>query len=155
MVSEPRKQSMAWVETDYSKHTPFWWKIKWRRLEHLGALGIMGEIVLFTRPQAWVSRRPLRHVQQCSRRPSDRYSGDHGTCEWTYDEMTDDRLTWIDRRTYTRQTCFVCHKLTLLRTGQVVQTVHCHWSSFHGRRQTDRSIGRKVDRQTDGRTVNG
>ena len=37
MVSELRKQSMAWMETDYSKHTLNW------RLEHLGALGIMGE----------------------------------------------------------------------------------------------------------------
>ena len=37
MVSEARKQSMAWMETDYSKHTYFRWKIKWR-LEHLGAL---------------------------------------------------------------------------------------------------------------------
>ena len=35
MVSEARKQSMAWMETDYSKHTHFRWKIKWR-LEHLG-----------------------------------------------------------------------------------------------------------------------
>ena len=42
MVSEPRKQSMAWIETDYSKHKHFRWKIKWR-LEHLGALGTMGE----------------------------------------------------------------------------------------------------------------
>ena len=42
MVFEARKQSMAWMETDYSKHTHFRWKIKWR-LEHLGALGIMGE----------------------------------------------------------------------------------------------------------------
>ena len=28
---------MAWMETDYSKHTLNW------RLEHLGTLGIMGE----------------------------------------------------------------------------------------------------------------
>ena len=42
MVSEARKQSMAWMETDYSKHTHFRWKIKWR-LEHLCALRIMGE----------------------------------------------------------------------------------------------------------------
>ena len=35
---------MAWMETDYSKHTHFRWKIKWR-LEHLGTLGIMGETV--------------------------------------------------------------------------------------------------------------
>ena len=41
MVSESRKQSMAWMETDYSKHSQFRWKIKWR-LEHLGALGIIG-----------------------------------------------------------------------------------------------------------------
>ena len=34
---------MAWMETDYSKHTDFRWKIKWR-LELLGALGIMGEM---------------------------------------------------------------------------------------------------------------
>ena len=26
---------MSWIETDYSKHTHFRWKIKWR-LEHLG-----------------------------------------------------------------------------------------------------------------------
>ena len=42
MVYEARKQSMAWMETDYLKHMHFRWKIKWR-LEHLGALGIMGE----------------------------------------------------------------------------------------------------------------
>ena len=35
MVYESRKQSMAWMETDYSKHM----------LEHLGVLGIMGETV--------------------------------------------------------------------------------------------------------------
>ena len=28
MVSEVRKQSMAWMEMDYSKHTYFQWKIK-------------------------------------------------------------------------------------------------------------------------------
>ena len=33
---------MAWMETDHSKHTYFRWKIKWR-LEHLGALGTMGD----------------------------------------------------------------------------------------------------------------
>ena len=32
------------METDYSKHMHFRWKIKWR-LEHLGALGIMDEMV--------------------------------------------------------------------------------------------------------------
>ena len=31
---------MPWMETDYSEHTHYRWKIKWR-LEHLGALGIM------------------------------------------------------------------------------------------------------------------
>ena len=36
MVSEPRKQLMAWMETDYSKHTHF------RLAEHLGAQGSMG-----------------------------------------------------------------------------------------------------------------
>ena len=40
MVSEPSKQSMARMETDYSKHMHFRWKIKWR-LEHLDALGIL------------------------------------------------------------------------------------------------------------------
>ena len=44
MVSEAKKQSMAWMETDYSKHTHFRWKIKWR-LEHLGALGTMGDTI--------------------------------------------------------------------------------------------------------------
>ena len=47
MVSEPRKQSMAWLETDYSKHTHFRWKIKWR-LAYLGALRIMDETVRLT-----------------------------------------------------------------------------------------------------------
>ena len=42
MVYGARKQSMARMETDYSKHTHFRLKIKWR-LEHLGALGIMDE----------------------------------------------------------------------------------------------------------------
>ena len=50
MVYEPRKQSMAWMETDCSKHMYFRWKIKWR-LAHLGALGIMGE----TAPLRWNS----------------------------------------------------------------------------------------------------
>ena len=30
MVSEARKQSMAWMETDYSKHTPYSMEGKWR-----------------------------------------------------------------------------------------------------------------------------
>ena len=47
MVSEARKQSMAWMETDYSKQTYFRWKIKWR-LEYLGALGTMGEMAPLT-----------------------------------------------------------------------------------------------------------
>ena len=38
---------MAWLETDYLKHSHFRWKIKWR-LEHLGALGIMGETAPLT-----------------------------------------------------------------------------------------------------------
>ena len=33
---------MPWMKTDFSKHTHFRWKRKWR-LEHLGALGMMGE----------------------------------------------------------------------------------------------------------------
>ena len=39
MIYEARKQSMAWMETNYSKVR---WQIKWRP-KHLGALGIMGE----------------------------------------------------------------------------------------------------------------
>ena len=42
MVYEAIKEWMASMEADYSKHTHFRWKIKWRP-EHLGALGIMGE----------------------------------------------------------------------------------------------------------------
>ena len=42
MFSEARKQSMAWMETYYSKY--FLWKIRWQ-LEHLDALGTMGETV--------------------------------------------------------------------------------------------------------------
>ena len=42
MVSELRKQLLTWMETDYSKHMHFQWKIKWW-LEHLGTLGIMDE----------------------------------------------------------------------------------------------------------------
>ena len=33
------------MEMDYSKHTYFRWKVKWR-LEHLGVLGTMGETAL-------------------------------------------------------------------------------------------------------------
>ena len=29
MISEARKQSMAWMETDYPKHSHFRWKTKW------------------------------------------------------------------------------------------------------------------------------
>ena len=47
MVSELRKQLTAWMETDYSKHTHFQWKIRWR-LEDLGALRIMGETAPLT-----------------------------------------------------------------------------------------------------------
>ena len=42
MVSDVRKQLMAWMEMHYSKHMYFRWKVKWR-LEDLGTLGIMGE----------------------------------------------------------------------------------------------------------------
>ena len=42
MVSEAKTQAMAGMETDYSKRT---YKVKWR-LEHLGAHGTMGEMVL-------------------------------------------------------------------------------------------------------------
>ena len=42
MVSEPRNELMAWMETDYSKHAHFQWKIR-RQLEDLSALGIMRE----------------------------------------------------------------------------------------------------------------
>ena len=45
MVSEVRKQLMALMEMDHSKHMHFQWKIKWW-LEHLGVLGIMGEMAL-------------------------------------------------------------------------------------------------------------
>ena len=38
----PIRVAPAWIETDYSKHMHFRWKIKWR-LEHLSALGIVGE----------------------------------------------------------------------------------------------------------------
>ena len=47
MVYEEGKQSMAWMETDYSKHMHVPRKIKWR-LEHLGVLGIMGEMAPLT-----------------------------------------------------------------------------------------------------------
>ena len=55
MVSEPRQQSMAWMETDYSKQTHFRWKVKWR-LERLGALGIVGESPF----KLWTYASPLR-----------------------------------------------------------------------------------------------
>ena len=43
MVSEAKNLLMAWMETDYSKHTYFRLKVKWL-LEHMGALGTMGEM---------------------------------------------------------------------------------------------------------------
>ena len=57
MVYELRKQPMAWMETDYSdyKHLP--WKIKWR-LEHLGAIGIMGETVPLGRKREFILSHP-------------------------------------------------------------------------------------------------
>ena len=41
---------MGWMETNYSKHTHFKWKIKWR-LGHLSALGIVDETVALTEVQ--------------------------------------------------------------------------------------------------------
>ena len=55
MAPEARKQSMAWMETDYSKHSYFRWKVKWR-LEHLGALGTMGEPNTAVSSLFWVSK---------------------------------------------------------------------------------------------------
>ena len=52
MVYEARKQSMTWMEMDYSKHAHFRWKTKWR-LEHLGALGIMGETAPLIHTDIW------------------------------------------------------------------------------------------------------
>ena len=67
MVSEARKQSMARMETDYSKHTYFRWKVKWR-LEHLGALGTMDDtaplnvanVNIYTRNDTKVTFQKLR-----------------------------------------------------------------------------------------------
>ena len=54
-----RKQSMAWMEMDYSKHIMhFGWKIKWG-LEHLGVLGIMGKITPLTQPPWFVCFHPV------------------------------------------------------------------------------------------------
>ena len=64
------------METDYSKHTHFRWKIKWR-LEHLGALGIMGEI--FPRRDCFHSLVKLNF----------QYSHLNVTCEF----YSEDRLT--------------------------------------------------------------
>ena len=73
MVYGARKQSMARMETDYSKHTHFRLKIKWR-LEHLGALGIMDEsapiwvcvemnpFILFSEQKKRVKRLPLSYI---------------------------------------------------------------------------------------------
>ena len=65
MVSEARKQSMPWMETDYWKHTYFRWKVKWR-LEHLGALGAMGE----TAPQTKSSLPEQDHSLLAGKLPS-------------------------------------------------------------------------------------
>ena len=59
MVSEARKQSMVWMEADYSEHAHFQWKIKWR-LKHLGALGIMGQTApLTTKKETPASKEEL------------------------------------------------------------------------------------------------
>ena len=54
---------MAWMETDYSKHTYFRWKVKWR-LEYLGALGTMGEMapLIFNPISFLVTRSPWLRV---------------------------------------------------------------------------------------------
>ena len=46
------KVAPAWIETDYSKDRHFRWKIKWR-LEHLSALGIVGECATKIRQWSW------------------------------------------------------------------------------------------------------
>ena len=48
MIHEVRKLSMAWMEMDYYKDTPFQWKIKWHP-EHLRMLEVMGEAAPLTR----------------------------------------------------------------------------------------------------------
>ena len=71
MVFEARKQSMAWMEMDYSKHSHSRRKIKWR-LKHLGALGIMDEALpsdwlqtfLFSEKNMWSSY--FRSINKCS-----------------------------------------------------------------------------------------
>ena len=66
MVSDARKKSMAWMETDYSKNTYFRWKVKWR-LERLGALGTMGETAPLTSVCARVRVRVCVYVCACVR----------------------------------------------------------------------------------------
>ena len=51
------------METDYSKHTHCRWKIKWQ-LEHLGALGIMGETAPFM--YHTLDKKIKNPVQTCS-----------------------------------------------------------------------------------------
>ena len=77
MVSEPRKRTMASMETDYSKHTNFRWKIKW--LEHLGALGIMGEMAWMAAGQS-VGRALLIRKQTKVRRGP--YQGSYMITSW-------------------------------------------------------------------------
>ena len=49
---------MAWMETDYSEHTHFRWKIKWQ-LGHLGAQGIMGGKTSTKRNAKFAGRREV------------------------------------------------------------------------------------------------
>ena len=67
---------MAWMETDYSKHTHFRWKIKWR-LEHLGALGVMGEIAIAFR-QAYLFQIHIDSQQAASEYKSKRGTKKYG-----------------------------------------------------------------------------
>ena len=48
---------MAWMETDYSKHVCFRWKVKCH-LEHLGAQGTMGNIM----SELWIENRSERDL---------------------------------------------------------------------------------------------
>ena len=76
MVSEPRKQSLAWMETDYSKHTHFRWSGAFGRARSYGRDNPPSERhVCYVRRGVTAGelfppqKKPTRYASTCGIRP--------------------------------------------------------------------------------------
>ena len=143
MVSEARKQSMAWMETDYSKHTYFRWKVKWR-LEHLGALGTTGDTASL-RPLTFVFKLKMPVFSLFPRRIS--YFQQQMSLVVFHGSKT--RRSLAERLSQDQPQCWFSRELSLIVSGIVIKIIisRLNWDSFQTEvlNQGSRHVKKRTD----------